>query len=492
MDNRPFFIRNPKWQIVIGEVFFLILYMVFIDRLGGVENNNRLAIAVDFMVFMAGLLIWPFFFAQFILPVRTVRERFLAFLHLMRYLFGEHGPALHVENGAVVQHDGEMKKRGPGVLIIDAASAAVLRTDVAFTRAVGPGIHFLNFDPGQNSTEYVAGTVDLRVQVRSGGPEDREDPFAARSRQESDADFSLRQERRWETSGLTRDGIEIVPNISAVFRLETRPGEGGAGFGYNPVSVWRAITGEGVDPNLPVDDARRAVSWHWLPLRLAEDVWREYLRMFPMDELFQSAYDEKTARDIIGEMIRLRLTQAKVPELNEFGRPTGRQVTSPEFTLLLRRGLRVLGVSVSNLRLPAQVEEQLNRRWQSTWLKRAQQERDFLEYQRSYARENGQREALRDYALASSQFVGEIPTPGRGEVSTGGIGGVPTQAKEEIRGQGASDAEDSAGDLSGDQILKMLIEGTLLLSVRDPQLHQRFVAEKNELVDIIGWIQNNP
>jgi hypothetical protein len=458
MDNRPFFIRNPKWQIVLAELFFLLVYVVFTDRLGGTENN-RLPISVDFVLFMAGLLVWPFFFAQFILPVRDLRERMLAYLHLLRYLFGEHGPALHVEDGIIIQREGEQKKRGPGVLIMDGASAAVLRTDAAFTRAVGPGIHFLNYDPRRHATEYIAGVVELRIQTCSGGPQDMEAPFEPRTAQETEIDFDLRQARRWETSGLTRDGIEVVPNLTTVFRLETHPGEGGVGFGYNPVAVWRAVTGEGVDPNLPIDDARRSISWQWLPFHLAADTWREYLRMFTMDELFQDTYDGKTAREIIHEMVRLRLTHAKVPELNGVGRPTGRLVTSPEFTLLLRRGLRVLGVSVSNLRLPAQVEDQLARRWQSSWLKRAQQERDFLDFQRSYARENGQREALRDYALTSSQFAGDLH---------------------------------SDDPLSGEDLLRKLVEGTLLLSVRDPHLHQRLVAEKNELVDLISQIQQKP
>jgi len=454
--------RNPKWQIVLAEVFFLGMYALFTWLLGG-QDANRGAIGVDFVLFILGLIIWPFFFAQFILPVNAPGQRLQAYFHLLRYLFGRHGPALRIADGRIIQGQGESQRRGPGVLVLDAASAAVLRTDVAYTRSVGPGLHFLNYDLKRKATEYVAGAISLQAQNRVIGPADREDPFAARQRNEKEEEFKARQERRWETSSLTRDGIEVTPNINVTFRLEAQPGEGGCGFGYNSVSVWRAITGEGVDPNLAVDDARRQVSWEWLPARLAADVWREYLRMFTLEELFQETRGGKTARDLILDMTRQRLTQAKVTELNEFGQPTGRQVTSPEFTLLLRRGLRVNSVSIHRLRLPTAVDEQLTHRWESSWLERARQESELLETQRSYTKETGQRRALLDFAMASSQYA----APG----------------KETLIQPVAP---------PGDQLLKALVEGTLALCVRDPLLHQRISAEKTGLVDLLGWIQKRP
>jgi hypothetical protein len=317
---------------------------------------------------------------------------------------------------------------------------------------------FLNLDPRRKAKEYIAGAVDLRVRATTIGPVERENPFNPRGRDETEESYNRRQEHRWETSGMTRDGIEVVPNLNVVFRLEARPGEGGSGFGYNPIAVWRAITGEGVDPGLPTDDARRTVSWEWLPTRLAADVWREYLRMFTMEELFHEAHQNRTGLEIISDMLRQRLTQARVLELNEFGRPTGRYVISPEFALLLRRGLRITTGSVSSVRLPPSVDEVLVRGWESTWLVRARQEREMLDTQRSYARENGQRKALCEYAQAISSFIADGPDE----------------------------------ELSGQQLVKKLIEGSRLLSVRDPQLHQRLQAENNDLNDVAGWIQQRP
>lgn len=455
-------LRNPKWQIVLAEVFFIGLYALFTWRLGG-TGPNRGAIGIDFLLFVLGLIIWPFFFAQFVLPVRTPSQRLQAYFHLLRYLFGKHGPALRIAGGEIIQSEGETRRKGPGVLVLDAASAAVLRTDVAYTRAVGPGLHFLNDHPRRKATEYVAGAISLQAQARTSGPAEREDPFAPRQRNEKEEEYQARQDRRWETSGLTRDGIEVIPNIDVTFRLEARPGEGGCGFGYNQVSVWRAITGEGVDPSRSVEDHRRQVSWQWLPGRLAADVWREYLRMFTLQELFQETRGGKTARDIILEMTRQRLTQAKVTELNEFGLPTGRQVTSPEFVLLMRRGLRVVSANIHRLRLPTQVDEQLTRRWESSWLERARQEGEMLESQRSYTAEKGQRKAWLDFAASSAQFT----VPGKEPITE-----LPTP--------------------EGIDLLKALVEGTLAMCVRDPQLHPRLQTEKNSLVDLLGWIQKRP
>jgi hypothetical protein len=475
--RRAVFLRNPKWQIVVAEVLFIALYAALTWFLGG-AGANQLPIAVDFLLFTAGLFIWTFFFSQFTLPVRTAEERRRAFSFLIRCLFGWNGPIYRVENGQIQVRD--PGRRGcPGVAYLDAASAAVVRTDVAFTRTIGPGVTFLEGGGGRH--EFLAGAVDLHPQVRTIGPETgsigasvgsasgsltgSEDPFAQRNKDEGEEAYAARQIRRWETSGLTRDGIEVVPNVSVAFRLDARPGEGGSGFGYNTVSVWRAITGGGVDPNLPADDARRHVEWDWLAARLAADAWREYLRMFTMDELFldgsgKTAWDGQTACEIIASMVRARLTQAKVAELSEFGRPTGRQVTCPEFTLLMRRGVRVQSVRVFHLRFPAAVEDQLIRRWRSSWLNRARQERDLLEYQRAYAKEAGQRAALMEFAQAASHPVGDVQPA---EIQAPGIP-------------------------PGDVLLKKLVEGTLSLCVRDPQLHQRISLERTEMVDLLSWV----
>jgi len=114
----------------------------------------------------------------------------------------------------------------------------------------------------------------------------------------------------------------VVPSIGAAFLLRGEPNEGSTRFGYNPDSVWRAIAHEAVRPDADPESDEYMASWNWLPLRLAIDLWREYLRKFTLDELFtfSSAIrngNDRTAFDVINEMVKLRLTRPEVPELDD-------------------------------------------------------------------------------------------------------------------------------------------------------------------------------
>ena len=141
MQDRLNFLRNPKWQIVFVIVTGVLIYVYLTYRLGGAQANFW-TILFDLVLFYAGIAFWMFFFAQFILPVKVLQKRWLAFRRLWDYLIGQHGAAIFIENGEVRKHAGEMDKDQPGIALLDSASAAVLRTDVEYTRAVGPGVVF--------------------------------------------------------------------------------------------------------------------------------------------------------------------------------------------------------------------------------------------------------------------------------------------------------------------------------------------------------------
>jgi len=102
---------------------------------------------------------------------------------------------------------------------------------------------------------------------------------------------------------LTRDGIEVIPNVSVLFRVNTgfpKDGQPGSRFGYrmgitkkdkeneekDKEAIRKAILGEGINPNAVLDSPRRRVAWNELPAALAVDVWREYAAKFTLDELF--------------------------------------------------------------------------------------------------------------------------------------------------------------------------------------------------------------
>jgi hypothetical protein len=426
--------------------------------------RTGLLIGFDLLLFFVVLVLWLAFFAQFTLPVRGLVERRKVIDRLLLYLTGGHGPAITIYNGIVKQRSQEARRRGAGVALFDTASAGVFRNAHMFTKVAGPGVVFTE------GPEYLAGTVDLHIQGAGIGPREGEDPFAPPQEAETAEEYKDRQKRRFETSGLTRDGVEVVPNISVAFRLESEPGQGKTRFGFNPESVRRAIAGEGVNPDAAETDNRR-VSWTWLPARLAADLWREYLRKFPLDELFTQApipgslpspEARKTSYDCILEMIKQRMTSPKVDELDEFGRQLDRQVPSLEYAILEERGIKVLAAGARNLRFPSLVENKLVQQWQATWLQRAQAEAGEIDLLQSQVKNLGQELALKEFALAASQQLGsrllqqpDSPTPQSGWRET----------------------------------LQSLVEGTLRLTVREGELQPRLTNQRSILVEIIEWVR---
>jgi hypothetical protein len=95
------------------------------------------------------------------------------------------------------------------------------------------------------------------------------------------------------------------------------------------------------------DSDRRHVAWNWLPVHLAVDVWREYLRKFTLDELFRISPDtirsgdargiRMTAFDIIIRKVNERMTMPEVEELDEHGVSLRRKKRSMEFDILKDR-----------------------------------------------------------------------------------------------------------------------------------------------------------
>lgn len=296
MDDTPI-TKRPWFYIVVWLVILLGLYGWQILRLGGVQAS-LLYILIDLAcIFPILLLIWTAFFAQFVLPVRTASDRQRIVERLLTYLTGGHGPTLFIENGVIKEHSGERHKRGSGVVWLDSASAAVTRTAVKIRQTMGPGVHFMD------SGEFIAGTVDLHIQNHSIGPRESDKPFDPQNDVEF-SEYQQVQDRRKQVSAWTRDGIEVVPNISVTFRVDTgfpKEGQPGSRFGYrtgitkkdkanekaDQETIQKAILGEGINPNISFDQPRHRVAWNQLPAQLAVDVWREYAAKFTLDQLFK-------------------------------------------------------------------------------------------------------------------------------------------------------------------------------------------------------------
>src|SRR5688572_10593081 len=296
MEDNPFY-KRPWFYIASWLAILLVVYGWQIYRLGGIQAG-LVDIFVDLVfIFPALLFFWIAFFAQFVLPVRTFKDRQKIFSRLLTDLLGGHGPALFIENGVIKEHSGERMKSGPGVLWLDSASAAVTRSAVAIRQTMGPGVHFME------RGEYIAGTVDLHIQSQTVGPKESDKPFDKKLDSQTDEEYHQIQDRRKQVSALTRDGIEVIPNVSVSFRVDTgfpKEGQPGSRFGYrtgvtkkakaeeekDKEAIRKAILGEGINPNMQAGSPRHRVAWNQLPAALAVDLWREYAAKFTLDELF--------------------------------------------------------------------------------------------------------------------------------------------------------------------------------------------------------------
>jgi len=256
IDSQPFYRRYQFWQlflIFIYAILFLVFFWketvlfwrwlgVCVDAMpwknllsllnsqihatilqtvrSGFDQSTRQATAILFLnglLFLTIFLGFLFWLSQFLLPIRLIDERSKAFRSLLLYLFRSHGAAIFVKNGQVIGDVREMKRRLPGVVLVDLSSAIVLdRRPIlggppaldeeqkkslfdlfvprksslpVSTRASGPGLVFTKLG------EKVRGTVDLRKQIRA----------------------------TTEVHGLTRDGIEVKTNVFTVFSISEAP-----------------------------------------------------------------------------------------------------------------------------------------------------------------------------------------------------------------------------------------------------------------------------
>ena len=464
MNRELPFLKRPLTHILIGLLAVLVLYGFAVARAGGILPNLFLIVG-QALLCVLGFVLWFVFLVQFLLPVRSLSERWKLLGRIVLYFFGDRGPAIFIQDGKIIQKmiktEGEVKqeikKTGPGVIWLDPASAAVLRTPTRFTRSVGPGIVFT----GRGET--IASVVDLHLQRQSLGPGDRDDPFAARPADMSEEKYHELQERvHWSTAGMTRDGIDVVASLGVTFKIDAdeERSEGGTPFGYNAQAVLNAVTNEGINPNAGQDSPRYHVPWNELPAYVVVDLWRDYLRRFTMSQLFETIppapgrpVEERTALQFIGDMINERLRNPEVTVLDEVGRPTGAKAPSLEHQLVQRRGIKVLRASIRKIWFKPAIEEQLIRQWSAAWLETARLERERVDQKRNLAVQAGNDRAQREFACRMAlELLKKNPEH-------------PQEA------------------------LDTLLQATRKVINRDPALYQRMSTEALELTDILQWLR---
>lgn len=547
MDETPIYRKSWFFLSIWGVIWLLVYGFLSIPHYWAetVASGNLFvlvkALALDGCLFGASLLVWVAFFAQFVLPVRTFKERQKIFDRLMAYVFGFRGPAISIKNGRIVEHSGEAQRDGAGVVWLDSASAAVTHEDIAFKQVIGPGVHFT--EKGEKIAQR--NVVDLHIQSQGIGPREKEDPFAPLDKAPSEDEYREIQKRRVMTSAWTRDGIEVVPNISVTFKIDADPVKGnqpGSHFGFSEEAVRKAVIGQAV--NYSMYESRMA--WNELPAYVAADLWREYMGKFRLKQLFENnpelytasviefetsvkeapqtvgippvrrdtgksdlvsgladmlhvinnwllhfaercekeeeeqrkkenkfdgSEDEgkppagkkspsenaKTALTLINDMIKQRMTRELVYVFDRNGQVQSESEKSREYKLLKDRGIRILSVSVSNLRFSPEVEKQILTQWSANWLDNAQKERERIETARSYAALDGQERAVKEYA----DDMAEHTLKARDEQKT----------------------------------LKQTVQALLMRSrtmlIRSDRMHRRASNELHEIEDALQWLEGD-
>lgn len=370
---------------------------------------NPVISVVVFLLDMAVAFIFvdrlTYFFSQFVLPIQNPKDRQKIFERVQTFDTGGRGPTLFVKNGRVIKHPGEEDKRGPGVIVLDTASAVVLRTDTQIIGPVGPGVRFTE------GNEYIASDlgVDLRAQWQYVGPHKTDQPFL--NPISNPKVFNDIERRRLETVGLTRDGFEVSPTISIKYRIKrpprNQPTESGvlSRYEYDPTSVRNAIVREVIELGKS-SNKRDRMEWNKLPTHLVVNVWREYIRKFKLEDLFIAKPSEANGLQVIEEMLNKRLKQAEVNTLNEVGQKIGASQESLEFIQLKLRGIEVMEVRIHNVMYDTSMEEHYIKQWSGEWLKNAKKEEDQLNEQEQLAEKLARITAAKNFArLATKNFV---------------------------------------------------------------------------------------
>ena len=467
MNEKESILKKPLFKKLAGLGLFLFAYLMVGVILGftGDKTDHTFEILADLGLCTFGMVGWLAFFAQFVLPITQLRDRWKVIERLLFYIAGAHGPAIFIENGFTRMKEGEDKKKGPGVIWLDSASTAILRTAGHFTRTIGPGVHFTGKD------EYIAATADLHTLTQGIGPLDSDEPFKI---QENDPTYKSVKDRANLTSAITRDGIAICAAITVNFRIKSTPGEGGTPFGFNIRHAESAIR-ESITRDAKLDHP----IWNTLPGKMAVDLWREYLAKFRLDELFEIDENRPDATiSLIAEMIKKRLTRIRVEVLDEYGHVVLenkkredeyhqllrerkfeaaesllKKVESTEFIKLSEMGLEVKSINIRKLFFMPDVEEQLIGQWKNGWLKNAQKEREQVEIDRKLWETTGKQAGLKDFALNASREISQKNTES------------PAQA------------------------LKLLVHATSRGAQKNPILLKNLNNELHDLSEIYSWLR---
>lgn len=393
-------------------------------------------LTIDSLLFLGVLTLGLIVLTGFLLPLHSLRDRSRLLDRILSAVLSGFTPARFVENGSIKDLKPGEHVHGPGVVLLDAASAAVIKTH---HKKLQPGKtkhgtgwplqevlqDFLGKRPssqegleviGQglvitNKEQYIDWTISLERKNLVIGPKRGEDPFSLQGEAEGRADYRARQSRRRATVGLTRDGIEIVPTLRFVYsftgQVDPRMEAGDSNaYGYVPQRVLQAYRGE----HPPAESFRTSGN---VPLpveelleKMAVALWREALKRVELDDLFNLPALESpltpgaspTSLEMILQEMRNHFTRSEVRQVDEARQDGGHKLPSRIYWTLQRRGVTVHEISCEAVQIPEDEAYHLMRRWREAWLDRASSEKLNLDYL-------SEQQALVEFARSAIQFL---------------------------------------------------------------------------------------
>ncbi len=363
------------------------------------------------LVALSGLLL----LGQFVLPVSTWQERLLTISYQVFFFLNRHGRMVYIENGRVISALEDINPPKLRVAWLDQASMALILRPDGSLRTAEPGLIFLS------EQEKIAVSLDLHLRTFIYGPELGEAPTADQRHSESQDVYAARQRRREETTGLTRDGLEVVPNLVIDFKVKGEPGEGNNPYGFDAKAATQAMKGELPfrDGQYQIDDLHSVIStarrWEAVPGQVAAEAWREVLLDYDLKELFEEV-EPRTAEnlhlpattylDVIIQRVNDLLIKENNPKVDRKGNPVKLAAGSPATTTsrfvsqLLEYGIQVLSVSIVNLHFHTEDEKELVEIWQEHWLARCRKEQILIRRIRDVEAQKACEQASLDYSKA--------------------------------------------------------------------------------------------
>ncbi len=200
MDEEKRFYQKPWFKSLVLGILLLGIYGYELKYQGGIINLPGIVFDLVLLFFLIQITVA--FYAQFVLPIHTRKDRSRVINRLWLHAMGGHGPAIFVKNGRLVESKNETEKKGPGVLWLDTASAVVTRTDTSLKSFLGPGVHFTD------ANEKVASVISLHTQSHRIGPEKDDNPFKPAKDYPSEEEYKKVHDRQMAVSAITGDGIE--------------------------------------------------------------------------------------------------------------------------------------------------------------------------------------------------------------------------------------------------------------------------------------------